>query len=163
MLQLRNWQRTEAGLPCKSKSGSYSLIKNGIKVKFRNEKGELEDQTVIVIDFENPENNDFFLASQFWIMGEVEAERTDLLGFVNGIPLIFIELKATAKRVKEAFDDNLTRYKGTIPHLFWYNAFIILSNGRESKIGTITGGFEHFGEWKRISDENEIGDTLRTQ
>jgi len=62
--------------------------------------------------------------------------------------------------VKEAFDDNLTDYKEVIPQLFWYNAFIILSNGRESKIGTITSGFEHFAEWKRIRDEKETGDTI---
>lgn len=138
----------------------YSLIKNGVKVKVRNDKGEIEDRTVKIIDFDNPENNDFFLASQFRIMGEIESRRTDLLGFVNGIPLIFFELKATARRVKEAFDDNLTDYKETIPHLFWYNAFIILSNGRESKIGTITSNFDHFGEWKRVGNENETGSTL---
>ncbi|AKB28932.1 Type I restriction-modification system, restriction subunit R [Methanosarcina siciliae T4/M] len=76
----------------------YSIIKNGVKVKVRNKKGELEDQTVKIIDFENPENNDFFLASQFWITGDIDTRRTDLLGFVNGIPLIFIELKALAER-----------------------------------------------------------------
>ncbi len=146
--------------PVKANQEVYSLIKNGVKVKVRNEKGEIEDQTVKILDFDNPENNNFFLASQFWIMGEVEPRRTDLLGFVNGIPLIFFELKATARRVKEAFDDNLTDYKETIPQLFWYNAFIILSNGRESKIGTVTSGFEHFGEWKRVEYENETGDTL---
>lgn len=138
----------------------YSLIKNGVKVKVRNEKGEIEDQTVKIIDFENPKENDFFLASQFWITGEIHPIRTDLLGFVNGIPLILIEVKATGKRVKEAFDKNLTDYRKAVPQLFWYNAFIILSNGRESKIGTITSGFEHFGEWKRVRNENEIGDTL---
>lgn len=120
--------------PVKANQEVHSLIKNGIKVKIRNEKEEIEDQTVKVIDFENPGNNDFFLASQFWVMGEMEPRRTDLLGFVNGIPLIFIELKATGKRVREAFDDNLTDYKETIPQIFWYNAFIILSNGRESKM-----------------------------
>ncbi|MDY0130940.1 MAG: type I restriction endonuclease subunit R, partial [Methanosarcina vacuolata] len=131
-----------------------------VKVKVRNEKGEIEDRTIKIIDFENPENNDFFLASQFWVMGEIESRRADLLGFVNGIPLIFLELKSTARRVKEAFDDNLTDYKETIPQLFWYNAFIILSNGRDSKIGTVTSGFDHFGEWKRVEDENETGSTL---
>ncbi|AKB32907.1 Type I restriction-modification system, restriction subunit R [Methanosarcina siciliae HI350] len=138
----------------------YSIIKNGVKVKVRNKKGELEDQTVKIIDFENPENNDFFLASQFWITGDIDTRRTDLLGFVNGIPLIFIELKAPGRKVKEAYDDNLTDYKEVIPQLFWYNAFIILSNGRESKIGTITSGFEHFAEWKRVLDEKETGDTI---
>jgi type I restriction enzyme R subunit len=146
--------------PVKANQEVYSLIKNGVKVKVRNEKGEIEDQTVKIIDFDNPKNNDFFLASQFWITGEIHPIRTDLLGFVNGIPLIFIEVKATGKRVKEAFDDNLTDYKEAIPQLFWYNAFIILSNGRESKIGTITSGFEHFGEWKRVRSENETGDAL---
>ncbi len=146
--------------PVKANQEVYSLIKNGVKVKVRNEKGEIEDQTVKIIDFENPTNNDFFLASQFWISGEIHPIRTDLLVFVNGIPLILFELKATGKRVKEAFDKNLKDYKEAVPQLFWYNAFIILSNGRESKIGTITSGFEHFGEWKRVEDENEIGDTL---
>ncbi|AKB75076.1 Type I restriction-modification system, restriction subunit R [Methanosarcina lacustris Z-7289] len=146
--------------PVKANQEVYSLIKNGVKVKVRNEKGEIEDQTVKIIDFDSPKNNEFFLASQFWITGEMHTRRTDLLGFVNGIPLIFIEVKATGRRVKEAYDDNLTDYKDTIPQLFWYNAFIILSNGRESKIGTITSGFEHFGEWKRVRDEKEPGDSL---
>ena len=146
--------------PVKANQEVYSLIKNGVKVKVRNEKGENEDQTVKIIDFDNPKNNDFFLASQFWITGEIHPIRTDLLGFVNGIPLILLEVKATGKRVKEAFDDNLKDYKEAIPQLFWYNAFIILSNGRESKIGTITSGFEHFGEWKRVRGENETGDAL---
>ncbi|MDQ1251900.1 MAG: type restriction enzyme subunit [Euryarchaeota archaeon] len=146
--------------PVKANQEVYSLIKNGVKVKVRNEKGEIEDKTVKIIDFENPTNNDFFLASQFWISGEIHPIRTDLLVFVNGIPLILFELKATGKRVKEAFDKNLKDYKEAVPQLFWYNAFIILSNGRESKIGTITSGFEHFGEWKRVEEENEIGDTL---
>ncbi len=160
-LAIRELEKDRSRLsPVKANQEVYSLIKNGVKVKVRNEKGEIEDQTVKIIDFENLENNDFFLASQFRIMGEIESRRTDLLGFVNGIPLIFLELKATARRVKEAFDDNLTDYKETIPQLFWYNAFIILSNGRESKIGTVTSGFDHFGEWKRVEDEYETGDTL---
>lgn len=90
--------------PVKANQEVYSLIKNGVKVKVRNEKGEIEDQTVKIIDFDNPKNNDFFLASQFWITGEIHPIRTDLLGFVNGIPLILLEVKATGKRVKEAFD-----------------------------------------------------------
>ena len=106
----------------------YKLIKNGIKVNFLNEKGEYEDKTVKIIDFENPKNNDFFLASQFWITGEIYPRRPDLIGFINGIPMILIELKAANKPVKAAFDENITDYKDTIPPLFWYNAFIIISN-----------------------------------
>jgi type I restriction enzyme R subunit len=83
--------------------------------------------------------------------------RTDLIGFVNGLPLIFIELKAAHKNVRDAYDNNLKDYKDTIPQLFWYNTFIILSNGAESKMGSVTSGFEHFNEWKKINSEGEKG------
>ena len=76
---------------------------------------------------------------------------------MNGIPLGLIELKASHHRVDEAYDDNLRDYKDTIPQLFWYNAFVILSNGRDSRIGSMTAPWEHFGDWKRIGDENEVG------
>jgi type I restriction enzyme R subunit len=135
----------------------YKLIKNGIKVNFLNKKGEYEDKTVRVIDFEDPKNNDFFLASQFWITGEIYPRRPDLIGFINGIPMILVELKAPNKPLKAAFDENITDYKDTIPHLFWYNAFIIISNGKQAKIGTLSSGFEHFNDWKRINSENEAG------
>jgi type I restriction enzyme, R subunit len=133
----------------------YKLIKNGVKVKTKNKKGETETKTVKIIDFDKPENNDFFLASQFWITGEIYPRRPDLIGFVNGIPLIFIELKANHRRLKDAYNDNLSDYKDTIPQIFWYNAFIILSNGRQAKIGTITSEYEHFSDWKKIRNENE--------
>jgi type I restriction enzyme R subunit len=79
------------------------------------------------------------------------------VGFVNGIPLVFIELKASHRRLENAFQDNLRDYKNTIPQLFWYNAFIILSNGSGSRIGSITSEWEHFSEWKRINEEGEMG------
>lgn len=135
----------------------YKLIKGRIKVNFLNDKGKYETKTVKIIDFENPENNDFFLASQFWITGEIYPRRPDLIGFINGIPMILIELKAANKPVKAAFDENITDYKDTIPSLFWYNAFIIISNGKEAKIGTLSSGFEHFNDWKRINNEKEAG------
>lgn len=135
----------------------YKLLKNGVKVKTQNEKGEEVTETIKVIDWEIPEKNDFFLASQFWVSGDVYTRRADLVGFINGLPLIFIELKATHRNLKKAYEDNLRDYKKTIPQLFWYNAFIILSNGRKSRIGTITAPWEHFNEWKRISNESEEG------
>ena len=135
----------------------YKLIKDGVKVTFKNKDGEDVEDTVKVIDFNNPDENDFFLASQFWITGELYKRRADLVGFVNGLPLIFIELKGTHKKLKDAFDNNLKDYHDTIPQLFWYNAFIILSNGSESKIGTITSDWEHFADWKKINSEGEEG------
>ncbi len=136
----------------------YKLIKNGVKVKIPDKDGKGETvETIRVIDWNRPENNDFFLTSQFWITGEMYTRRADLIGFVNGLPLVFIELKAAHKRLKNAFDDNLRDYNDTIPHIFWYNAFIIFSNGSRSKIGSVTAEWEHFSDWKKISNEGEEG------
>ncbi|MBU0614020.1 type I restriction endonuclease subunit R [Patescibacteria group bacterium] len=135
----------------------YDLIKNGVKAEVTGENGDREIERVKVIDFENPENNHFYLASQLWVAGDMYKRRADLVGFVNGLPLIFVELKSSHKNLKNAFDDNLRDYKNTIPQLFWYNSFIILSNGIDSKIGTITSQWEHFNEWKRINKEGEKG------
>lgn len=135
----------------------YKLLKDGVKISIH--EGGNEEQIVVVkvIDWNNSSNNDFFLASQFWITGEMYTRRADLVGFVNGLPLVFIELKASHKRLENAFEDNLTDYKDTIPQIFWYNAFVIISNGSNSKIGSITAQIEHFSDWKRINDEGEKG------
>jgi type I restriction enzyme R subunit len=135
----------------------YKLLRDGVKVKTKNKQGNYEYKTVKIIDFSNPKNNDFFLASQFWVTGEVYTRRPDLILFVNGLPLVVVELKARGVDVKRAFDDNITDYKETIPQLFWYNAFILISNGRDAKIGSITSGYEHFSEWKRVEKEKEVG------
>ena len=134
----------------------YLLLKNGIKVHVRQGEEERTERAQ-VIDWNSPKNNDFFLASQFWITGEMYKRRADLIGFVNGLPLVFVELKASHKRLEDAYNRNLKDYRDTIPKVFWHNGFIILSNGSRSKIGTITAGFEHFGEWKKINSEGEIG------
>jgi len=135
----------------------YKLLKDGVKVPFRNEEGVEEIAVVKVIDFDEPDNNDWFAASQLWITGEMYKRRADIVLFINGIPLVLIELKAAYKKLKNAYDDNLTDYKDTIPQLFLYNAFIILSNGSDSRIGTITADWEHFSEWKKINKEDEKG------
>jgi type I restriction enzyme, R subunit len=144
----------------------YKLIKDGVKVRIKNDKGTYDTKTVKIIDFNTPSNNEFFLASQFWITGEIYKRRPDLIIFINGLPLVLIELKAPGVNVKQAFDENITDYKETIPQLFWYNTFIIISNGKESKIGSLTSGYEHFSDWKKISQEEEIGiislDTILT-
>jgi len=135
----------------------WQLLRDGVKVETENEKGEQRTETVKIIDFENPKENHFMLVSQFWITGELHKRRPDLIGFVNGIPLVLIELKASHKNLRNAYQQNIRDYKDTIPQLFWYNAFIIISNGIESKVGTITGAYEHFNEWKKIKDEKEVG------
>jgi len=133
------------------------LMKDGVKVTFKAADGEEVTETVRVIDWNNPANNDFFLATQFWVTGEMYKRRLDMVGFVNGLPLVAIELKASHKALENAHDQNLRDYKSTIPHLFWYNGIIVVSNGSESKIGSVTAEWEHFAEWKRINSEGEQG------
>ena len=136
---------------------NYKLLKEGVEVTYRNEDDEETETTVRIIDWQQPENNDFFLASQFWIAGETYTRRTDLLGFINGIPLVFIELKSHKEAIEKAFDDNFTDYLKEIPQLFWHNGLVLLSNGSQAKIGSITSDWGHFYNWKRINNEGETG------
>ncbi len=142
----------------------YKLLKDGIRADLtdivsreRIDNAPVDEMTVRVkvIDWDNSKNNDFFLASQFWITGDVYKRRADLIGFVNGLPLVFLELKKL--RTEDAFHHNLRDYKKTVPKLFWYNALIILSHGSKSLIGSLTAGLDHFVEWKKISDEGDEG------
>ncbi|HIK15822.1 MAG TPA: type I restriction endonuclease subunit R [Leptolyngbyaceae cyanobacterium M33_DOE_097] len=135
----------------------YQLLKNGVKVCFKTNDDEEQEETVKLIDWDTPNNNQFLLVSQFSVTGEIYGRRADLIGFVNGLPLVFIELKAHHQRLEQAYHKNLTDYKQTIPQLFWYNALIILSNGKNSRVGAITAEWEHFAEWKKINDEGETG------
>ena len=135
----------------------HELIKNGFRACVPDSDQGEQIELVRIIDWENPLNNDFLLCSQFWVTGEMYTRRADLVGFVNGLPLLFIELKAAHRQIETAYTGNLTDYKDTIPHLLWYNALVILSNGSLSRIGSVTAGWEHFTEWKKVGSETEEG------
>src|SRR5437660_1055036 len=135
----------------------YRLLKDGVPVTLQDEKGEHEVERARVIDWNNPDNNDFFLASQFWISGDIYKRRADLVAFVNGLPLVFIELKAVHRRLESAYQNNIRDYKSAIPQAFLYNALIIVSNGSASRVGTMSAPWEHFAEWKKVADEGEQG------
>ncbi len=135
----------------------YSLLKDGVKVEVPDDKGGTTVEVVELINWREPEKNDFFLASQFWVRGDLYNRRCDLIGFVNGIPLLFIELKASHNTLQAAYDGNLTDYRSAIPQLFSFNGFVVLSNGSKSVMGSTYSPWEHFFEWKRINDEGETG------
>lgn len=137
------------------------LIRDGIPVEFENAQGQKEQERVRVIDFNDPAGNRFLAVSQLWIKGERYYRRPDILLYVNGLPLVFIELKNSNVKLRTAFDDNLTNYKQDIPQLFLTNAFCILSNAIETKVGSITAGWEHFFNWLRVEDEKEKVDRER--
>lgn len=133
----------------------YYFIRDGIPVTYLNDKGELiRNHRIKVIDFVEPDKNDFLAVQQLWVEGKSKRKRRpDIVGFVNGIPLLFIELKAHHRKLETAYNQNLTDYKDVIPHMFHFNAIVILSNGLESKIGAATSKFEYFHDWKRIEED----------
>jgi type I restriction enzyme R subunit len=111
----------------------YHLLKNGVRIPVPDPEGDGETVEVVrVVDWDEPANNDFLLCSQFWVTGEMHTRRADLVGFVNGLPLLFIELKAAHRRLEAAFTGNLSDYKDTVPQLFWPNALIIPPSGATS-------------------------------
>ena len=140
----------------------YFFVRDGIPVTVKKPNGETETKKAIVIDFQNPDHNHFLAIKELKIHGDLYRRRTDIVGFVNGIPLLFVELKKNTVDVENAYDDNYTDYQDTIPHLFYYNAFLMLSNGTEAKVGTLGSRFEFFHEWKRLAEDDQGSVALET-
>ena len=132
----------------------YNQIRNGITVNTRKKHSEDFD-IVKLIDFDNPENNDFHCVNQMWIKGHYLYRRPDVLLFVNGLPLVFFELKNSTVKVEESYNKNLVSYRKDIPNLFALNQICVLSNGLQTKIGAWNAGYEFFFEWLRVDDEKE--------
>jgi type I restriction enzyme R subunit len=138
----------------------YRLLKEGITVSVpeREHGGKSGGQCterLRVVDWEHPENNDFLLVSQLTVTGPLYTCRPDLVGFVNGLPWVVIELKKPGVPARAAFDENLTHYRQQIPALFWSNALLIASNGTDSRVGSLTADWGRWVEWKRIEREDE--------
>lgn len=146
-------------LPAAANREVYELLKDRVQVSVPDhERGGEKIERVRIIDWENPEANDLLLVRQMTITGPLYTVRPDLIGFVNGLPLVLIEFKKPGVSARAAFDENITSYKhpqNGVPALFWYNALIIASNGTESRAGTITADWERMSEWKRVESEDE--------
>ena len=147
--------RLSTSSPLQVNEEKYFLIRDGIPVTVKKPNGQTEMKKAAVIDFQNPDNNYFLAVKELKIHGALYRRRTDIVGFVNGIPLLFVELKKNTVDVQNAYEDNYTDYQDTIPHLFYYNAFIMLSNGTEAKIGTLGSKYEFFHEWKRLAEDEQ--------
>lgn len=131
----------------------WKLMRDGITLKSPGGKAA-EDLHITVIDFKTPTHNDFLVVRELWVQSGPFKRRCDLVGFVNGLPLVFIELKRHDKGLQAAFDDNYTDYKDTIPKLFHYNALVIVSNGLDARSGSITSSWDHFYRWKRLNEDD---------
>ncbi len=131
----------------------YELIKDGVQVTFRNDKGERVRQRLRVLDYAERSNNHFLCVRELWVRGDLYRRRADIVGFVNGLPLLFMELKNVSKDIRAAYEKNFRDYKDTVPHLFHHNAFVVLANGLDAKLGSVASRFEHFHEWKRLAED----------
>ena len=132
----------------------YRQIRNNKKITIR-KNGKEDFEFVKLIDFDNPENNTFTAVSQMWIQGKVYYRRPDIIIFVNGMPLVFIELKNSIVKVEEAYNKNLKDYIKDIPNLFAFNQICVLSNGLETKLGAFNATYDFFFEWLKVDSEKE--------
>ena len=142
--------------------GKFKMIRDGIEVTDSRPGHENSTITARLIDFDNPDNNHFLAVKEMKIHGSLYRRRTDIVGFVNGIPLLFVELKGVDVDVENAYNNNYKDYLDTIPQLFHYNAFLMLSNGYKAKIGTLDSKYEFFHEWKRLKEEDAGNVELET-
>ena len=140
----------------------YGYIRDGIPVTVKLPDGKTETKKAKVINFNEPCKNHFLAVKELKIHGDLYRRRTDIVGFVNGIPLLFVELKRTDVDVQNAYYDNYTDYLSTIPQLFYYNAFLMLSNGMQAKVGTLESKYEFFHEWKRLAEDDQGSVELET-
>lgn len=139
----------------------HSFIRDGVPVDYKDDKGQPRSTRARLIDFDEVANNRFLAVRELWITGlraPSYNRRADLVCFVNGLPLVFIELKAVYRNIRAGFDGNLSDYmdEHVIGHAFHHNAFLIVSNGDNARYGSITSGWDHFAEWKR-NDEQDKG------
>lgn len=149
-----------------------AIIRDGIGVEFEDAAGVKQQEVARLIDFASFKgngssstagNNRYLAVSQLWIKASTQTPRAayrrpDVILYVNGLPLVFIELKNSSVKLRSAYDDNLNNYKHDIPQLFHCNAFCLLSNAIETRVGSFTAGWEHFFSWLRVEDEKEAID-----
>ncbi len=141
--------------PVRANREVWDLLRDGSKVTVVADDGGRMTETVRFVDWTTPAANDFLAVSQLWVVGPLHTRRCDIVCFVNGIPLVLVELKASHKSIEHAYSKNLRDYRDTIPRLLTPNAFVILSNGSDTKVGSTFAPWERFGEWKRIETEAE--------
>ena len=139
----------------------YRLVRGGVPVEYRDAEGRRKSARARVIDFDNAPGANRFLAVRELVLTGIRTpnynRRADLVCFVNGLPLVFIELKAVYRNIREGFDNNLSDYmdETVIAHAFHHNAFLIVSNGDCARYGSITSKWEHFAEWKRLDEADK--------
>ena len=134
----------------------HKMLADGIDVEYRNKDGRIVGDKVWLVDFADPERNDWLVVNQFTVVEGQRTRRPDMVVFVNGLPLAVIELKNPADEsatIKGAFNQFET-YRSDIPSLFHYNDLLVISDGTEARVGTLSSGWEWFLPWRTIDGKN---------
>ena len=153
---LKQVQRVHSPQLIASNEAFHRLLTEGVNVTYMQGAEERGDY-VRLVDFDDPSNNDFCVVNQFTVIENHHNKRPDLVLFINGIPLVVLELKNAVDEnatVKSAFKQIQT-YKELVPSLFTYNGFVVISDGLEAKVGTISSGFSRFMAWKTVDGKAE--------
>lgn len=152
LFKLKNFENAEL---TQKNAVFMDYLQNGITVRYT-EKGEPRDTIVYLIDYENPDNNSFIVANQ-WTFIENSEKRPDVLLFINGLPLVLMELKSPSREETDASEAyrQIQNYKHEIPSMFIYNAICVMSDLAVSKAGTITSDETRFMEWKTVDGSYE--------
>ncbi|MRI40968.1 type I restriction endonuclease subunit R [Stenotrophomonas sp. MH181796] len=144
----------------------YELLRNGALVRFKDGAGRAVERRLRLVDFVDPDNNSFKAVRELWVRGRNYLRRADLVGFVNGLPLVFVELKRFDVDYHDAYKKNYRDYRGTdesgkqaaiegsVEQLFHWNQFVVFSNGHIAKYGSITATPEHHYQWKRLDEDD---------
>ncbi len=144
----------------------YELIKEGVPISYLNEEGREENDYVKVIDVDEPTNNEYLVVSQLsieYLQADTITRRPDLLLYVNGLPLVMIELKNATEKIKVGYDKNLKDYRRDIPQLFWYNCFVCISNGIQTRVGAFNASWDHFFSWVKMADTAVTHDQMNRE
>ncbi len=144
----------------------YALLRDGVKVEHRDAKGVARHHTVRAVDWGDVARNDFVLVRQLPVAGAAGTYFPDVVGYVNGLPLVVIELKDVGVTLDQALTKNLDPYRVEVPQLFTANALVVLSNGVDTRVGSVTGRtLEHFARWTRLAEDGarslDLDTTLR--
>ena len=135
----------------------YRLVRDGFKASWRDDDDQVQEATVRYIDFRHVDENDWLASNQVWVAGELHKRRADTILFVNGIPLVLMEFKEPSRPIEAAYEENLTDYRDTIPQLFIPNGFVLLSNGKEAKVGASFAPWGFFWDWNLVDNDGTRG------
>jgi len=135
----------------------HLLLMGGVPIDFANADGEPDSDDARLIDFQNPANNDFLVVNQFTITGTKRPRRPDLVAFINGLPLFNIELKNPADETTDVWEayDQIQTYKDEISDLYVFNEALVVSDGTNARIGSLTANQEWFMPWRTIANEDD--------